>query len=307
MVQVSVILINYNSSEFTIKCVESINRETKDISYEIVIIDNCSSWAQYKMLSAAMQKNDHVKLYRSNINLGFSGGNMLGVQYARGNYLFFLNNDCELMNDNLSILHRFMQENPQAAVCTGQMHDADRKPHNSFAYTPSLSLQVFGNGLNRMMNPQAFPSKKKLYTNPLEVQMLTGASLFVDSQVFAELGGFDTQFFLYCEEEDLAMRMQQAGRKLYLVPEARFLHHMKQSTGQNYAIQREYFISLLYLYRKHFNRIGYHIMVTIQVFKNLKRIYRGLNYLRLAFFIFSGAPMKYSLRHQQKISFAEVD
>ena len=102
MFDIAVILINYNSSEHSINCIRSIIEKTsKNLNYQIIITDNCSEKEDYlKLKSFCVEVNfPNLELHRSNINSGFGGGNMFGVQFANANYLAFLNNDTLLKND----------------------------------------------------------------------------------------------------------------------------------------------------------------------------------------------------------------
>lgn len=107
---VSVILINYNSSEFTISCVQSIIEKTdKSLNYNIVVVDNSSEIEDYKNLHQ-LKDIENIQIIRSDLNLGFSCGNMYGVSFTKAKYYFFLNNDCKLLNDCLNILFDFQKK-----------------------------------------------------------------------------------------------------------------------------------------------------------------------------------------------------
>jgi GT2 family glycosyltransferase len=141
MKKVSVIIINYNSSEYTIACIRSIIDLTPvDLPYEIIVVDNNSQIADFENLSNNIPDFHVVKLIKSKINLGFAGGNTLAMNYSDAQYVFFLNNDCLLLNDNLGILCRFMEENPDAGTCTAQMYSCDKPFHHSFNYFTTLKL-----------------------------------------------------------------------------------------------------------------------------------------------------------------------
>ncbi|MGV3502377.1 MAG: glycosyltransferase family 2 protein [Adhaeribacter sp.] len=304
MVQVSVIIVNFNSSSFTSACIESILSHTEPgFSFEIIVVDNDSRPQDYEQLVQAWQDRQGIHLLRSVVNLGFSGGNMLGTQAAKGEYLYFLNNDCELLNDNLSLLYQFMKARPQAGLCTGQMHYGNLDFHHSFGYAPTLALRLLGPGLLRLFAPRHYPLKQTAYTDPLAVPVITGAALFADREKFASLGGFDTTYFLYCEEEDLCWRMRRKGYEVYLVPAARFKHHMGKSTQRSFAIELENYISLLYYHRKFNSWPAYQALKLVYFFKNLKKVLRHPMYGKLAFYILLGAPMKYSLKHKQQLHF----
>lgn len=303
MPRVAIIIVNFNSSHYTLACIRSIVEKSKDpVGYEIVVVDNASRKDDLVILEKEIKYYPQTKLITSNLNLGFAAGNMLGVQHANNSdYYYFLNNDCELMNDVIGILTHFMQQTPAAIWCTGQMHDSNQQAVPSFGYYPCLSLLLFGSGTLRLFYPSAYPRRKKNYTSVQQVPLITGASLFIRASAFNEIGGFDTRHFLYCEEEDIAIRLSQLGL-CYLVPEAEFIHHGGKSTSRNYLIEREFYISLLYYYRKH-NPFNYPVLCVLHAFKLLMKVYKKHYWInfKLAFFILAGAPMRYSLYHQQRI------
>jgi GT2 family glycosyltransferase len=301
MKKVSVVIINYNSSEYTIECVKSITELTpRDFTYEIIVVDNNSQSSDLDVLIASVQDIEVVKIVKSQINLGFSGGNMKGVSCSDAKYIFFLNNDCVLLNNNLSILYHFMQANADAGICTGQMFNTDMSFHHSFNYFPTVKLKLFGSSLLRFLSPSRYPSKKVVYKSAIRVPFVTGAAMFIDFKIFSEIGGFDTHYFLYCEEEDICFRLKKNGYAAYLVPEARFIHHMGKSTKRNLDFEYENYISLFFFFKKHFSYVEYMILKSIYFFKNIRKFYRNPDYVKLAMFILKGAPEKYSLRYKQK-------
>ncbi len=304
MNQIVVIIINYNSSAFTIKCIQSIKEHTAaGLLYEIVVVDNNSRLEDYQILQPYCRTQANVKLIRSIVNLGFSGGNMLGLQLASAEYIYFLNNDCELLNDNLSLLYNFMKANPAVAICTGQMYDSNHQHQHSFNHLPSLALEVFGTSLLRKFSPATYPRKIVRYSQPTRVQSISGSAMFIDAQKFALIGGFDTTYFLYCEEEDVCFNFKKCGYQAYLVPAAKYLHHMGQSTTRSFPIELEYYISLLHFHRKHHSWLAYVFLKLLYASKNVKKVFRQRFYLQLIFYILRGAPLKYSLRYKQKLNY----
>ena len=129
--------------------------------------------------------------------------------------------------------------------------------------------------------------------------------MFVDRGKLAEIGGFDTNYFLYCEEEDLCWRLRQQGYGIYLVPKAQFKHHMGKSTIRNFPIELENYISLLYYHRKFTSYPAYLVLKLIYFLKNIRKVIRHWLYFKLAIYILLGAPLKYSLKHKQKLRFLE--
>ena len=306
---VAVILINYNSSEFTIKCIESIKAHTTEaIKYKIIIVDNASVARDFNKLTSFLSSNndDDIKLYRSKINLGFSAGNMMGIQNIDADYYFLLNNDCILQNDCLGILHRFCEKNNHVALCSPQLFDIEGAPVSCIDYFPSLKTKFFGSGINSLSN-RNYRRRKEEYINPVQVDVVSGSQMFIRTDYFFEIGGLDTIFFLYCEEEDLALRFNNAGYKTYLVPQARNYHVGNASTKSSLAIKKEFYISFLYFYRKHYGIIKYTLLKILFTIKLLRKSLKDTDNFKLGMFVLSGAHLKYSLRHQQKINREQIN
>ncbi len=300
---VSIIVINYQSSSYTLQCVQSILKNSVSaLSFEIIVIDNASDESDFEKLNA-LEKYSQIKLFRSKQNLGFAGGNMLGVQFAAPNvkYFYFLNNDCVLLNDNLKILFDFAEKNTEIAVLTGQMFDSEQKFHPSFGYFPSLKVKLFGHSICRFFEPQKFLDTKKVYSQPIEVQRVTGSAMFIRSEFFQKIGGFDTHYFLYCEEEDICLQSQKLGYKNVVVPDAKFIHFGGKSTKRNFEIEKEFYISLFYFFRKYYSFFEILMLKMLYFFKNFRKFYKDKMFLRLAFFILQNSPMRRSLRFKQKI------
>jgi GT2 family glycosyltransferase len=303
---VSVIIINYNSSSYTTQCALSIIEQTKAGSkFEIIIVDNNSQQEDFDQL-ASVREIPFVKIFRSRINLGFSGGNMMGVQHASASsYYFFLNNDCVFLNDVIATLIEFLDQNQSAGVITGQMYSANMERQPSFGYYPSVPAILFGHGLMRIFCKDLYRSNKAEYHQPVIIPYTTGSAMFVRANYFASLGGFDTNYFLFCEEEDICMTMRRKGWGVYLVPAAKFIHYGGGSTNRNLDIDKEFYISYLYFIRKHYGCINRLVLKILYTTKLFRKLYKGRKFLKLSWFVLKGAPMKYSLRFKQVINYSE--
>jgi len=304
--QVAVILVNYNSSNYTVDCIHSIEQQTAIgfQPYQIIVVDNNSREEEYKKLDA-IRGNKNTLVFRSKMNTGFSGANMMGVQLADAEYYYFLNNDCVLLNDCLFILSDFMNKESDAANCSGEMINGNNEYEYNFRYFPSLAIKFLGSGILRIFRPASFPSRHARFKAPTQVDVINGSSMFIRSQPFEEIGGFDTQYFLYCEEEDIALRLKRSGFKTYIVPEAQYKHFVsKSSTSGSFDLLflKEFYISLLYYFEKNYSFFYRLVIQIFYFFKLVKKFYKDRRYISLALFVARGAPMKESLRFKQKIA-----
>lgn len=304
MFDIAVILINYNSSEHSINCIRSIIEKTSNnINYQIIITDNCSEKEDYLKLKSFCDEINfpNLELHRSPINTGFGGGNMFGVQFANAKYLAFVNNDTLLKNDCLSILKNALETNPNIGIAGAQAYKENGDFMISLDHFASPAREIIGRSFLETINPKKYPKRKKIYKDPLQVNFIPGSFMFVRATDFYDVGGFDTNIFLYYEETDLCIRLAQKSKFAFLIPEAEFVHFHGVSTGKSLAIKKELKISLLYIIRKHYGFFGHKIVMAFLILKYFfSSILKPKNW-SLFFLILTGAPLSKSLKTKQKI------
>jgi len=304
MFDIAVILINYNSCEYSINCIRSIIEKTsKHINYQIIITDNCSEKEDFLKLKNFCDTANisNLELHRSNINSGFGGGNMFGVQFANAKYLAFVNNDTLFKNDCLSILKQALETNPNIGIAGAQAYKENGDFMISLDHFASPAREIIGRSFLEIINPNKYPKRKKKYTNPVQVNFVPGSFMCIRAADFYEVGGFDTTIFLYYEETDLCIRLATKSKFAFLIPEAEFVHFHGASTGKSLAIKKELKISLLYIIRKHYGFFGHKIVLSFLVVKYFfSSILKPKNW-SLFFLILTGAPLSKSLKTKQKI------
>ena len=300
--EISIVLVNFNSTHHTINCVNSIKELTSEnINYEIIVVDNNSKEEDRQKLKDwldLLEQKDIISIF-SNINTGFTGGNMLGVKQSQGKYIYLLNNDCILQNDTLSILYDFMEKNTKVAAVSPKMLNNHKQPTPAFSYMPSVLNKWFGNKFMNIFNSAKYPDRKKVYEKPIKVEVITGASMFLRKSAFEEVGFMDPAYFLYLEEEDLCMKLAKAGHDIYHVPEAVIQHLGGESTNRNFDIAKEYYISLCYFLRKYYSPTEQFLIKLRYLIRELFSSFRNPSRFKLFKFLLKGAPEKYSLRYKQ--------
>ena len=301
--EISIVLVNFNSTHHTINCVNSIKELTSEnINYEIIVVDNNSKEEDKQKLKDWLdlpEQKDIISIF-SNINTGFTGGNMLGVKQSQGKYIYLLNNDCILQNDTLSILYDFMEKNTKVAAVSPKMLNNHKQPTPAFSYMPSALNKWFGNKFMNIINPTKYPDRKKVYEESIKVEVITGASMFLRKSAFEEVGFMDPAYFLYLEEEDLCMKLAKARYDIYHVPEAVIQHLGGESTNRNFDIAKEYYISLCYFLRKYYSPTEQFLIKLRYLLRELFSCFRDPTRFKLFRFLLKGAPEKYSLRYKQK-------
>jgi GT2 family glycosyltransferase len=303
MHDIAVILINYNSTEHTINCVNSIIEKTsQNCNYQIIITDNCSEKEEYIELKSYCDtlKNDSVRLYRNTINSGFGGGNMFGLQYANANYYAFVNNDTLFLNDCLTLLKSHLDTNTNIGIAGAQAFKENGDFMVSLDHFASPTREILGRNFLELLNPKKYPKRKKAYQNPIQVNFIPGSFMFVRANDFNKVGGFDTNLFLYYEETDLCIRLSKIAKYAYLIPEAEFIHFHGASTEKSMAIKKELKISLLYIIRKHYGFIAHKLVLSFLIIKCFfSSIFKPKN-RSLLFLLLIGAPLSKSLKLKQK-------
>jgi GT2 family glycosyltransferase len=305
MYDIAVVLINYNSSEHTIACVESIFEKTnQNINYQIIITDNNSVIQDYKNLKNYLDKKnyDNVIFTRSEINTGFGGGNMIGFNLSNAKHVLFLNNDTILMNDCLQIMLDVFEKNPEIGIAGGQAFKENGDFMVSLDHFASPTREIFGRSFLEKINPKEYPKRKKRYDSHLKINFVPGSFMFLRSQDFAAVGGFDTHIFLYYEETDLCLRLRNINKFAYLIPQAHFIHKHGVSTGKSIAIKRELKISLFYILRKHYGFFGF---LSVWLFMSIKYFFSSLikpKNWKIFEIIITGAPISKSLKTKQTVS-----
>lgn len=301
--KISVISINYNNSALTLNFINSLIKHTSNnLSYEIIVVDNCSEWKDYQNLKLILKGHPKVKLVQSKINLGFGGGNMLGVQYATGNYFAFINNDVIFVEDCLSSLIQLMKKDNFIGVSTPQQYNRYNKPVTCFDHFHGIRKVIFGKWLVEVTSKKQ-KRVKKHYENTFEADFIQGCFMFFDAKKFAEIGGFDTNLFLYYEEMDICYRLMQKGYISVVHPETSFMHLHGESTQSNFLIKKELKISQFYVLRKNHNYIKYNI---IRIFILIKTLFKSLvkpKYWNLVYILFTGKYLENSLKQKQQIVF----
>lgn len=304
MFDIAVILINYNSSKHTINCIQSILDKTSEkLNYQIIITDNCSQKEDYLTLKNFCDTISfpNLELHRSKINTGFGGGNMNGIQYTKAKYYAFINNDTLFQNDCLSILKNALEKNKNIGIVGAQAYKENGDFMTSFDHFASPVKEIVGRSFLEFINPKRHPKRKKTYPTPIQVNFVPGSFMFLRAIDFNEVGGFDTNVFLYYEETDLCLRLAKKQKYAYLIPDAKFIHLHGASTERSLAIKKELKISLLYVIRKHYGFFGHKIVLIHQIVKYFfSSVFKPKNW-RLFLLLINGAPITKSLKLKQQI------
>lgn len=229
---VSIITINYNQAEVTRQFLESAKGLTYP-AYEIIVVDNGS----VQPLSDALDLKQyaHLRYIRSESNLGFTGGNNLGMQEAQGDYFFIVNNDTELSPTILEDLLKPFAERPEIGVVC---------PKIRFYESPQLLQYAGYSPINMYTGTATAIGSNQVDTGQFDKPHATnfahGCAMMISRTVVEKVGRFAERFFLYYEELDWSQRIRNAGYVIYYQPSASILHKESVSVGQHSPLKTYY-------------------------------------------------------------------
>ncbi|MBK5214028.1 MAG: glycosyltransferase family 2 protein [Flavobacteriaceae bacterium] len=298
---VSVIILNYNTFQLTLDCVASIKKFTpSNISVEYIIVDNASANHEGVSLQKAFQNQEDCKVFRSQINLGFGAGNMLGAQEASGRYFAFINSDVLFVEDCFSEMVSFMESNKDMGVCGVQILNGEGEKTISQRPFEGVRYKLFGKKFLYKTDSKIPKINAELKT-PTQVDFVIGSFMFFNANAYRECGGFDPNIFLYYEEFDICYRLKKLGYKTVFLPHLKYIHLEGQSGGFNIARKKEHLLSYLYVVRKNlgfskFWIIKNYLLLTYFFKAIFKPKYRPL----FKFLLLRGESLAHSMRHQQK-------
>ena len=230
-VLLSIVTVNYNGYKDTCELIDTIPFNE---DMEVIVVDNGSHENEASMLQT---KYPHIKAIRSDQNLGFAGGNNLGIKAAKGEYLYLVNNDTVFNIFNPEVLIKRLYNSTRIGMVCPKIRFAwDNNPIQFAGYTSLSSITV----RNRAIG---FGEEDKgQYDTPHQTPYAHGAAMMLKREVIDKVGLMPECFFLYYEELDWSMMITRAGYEIWYDPASTIYHKESQSTGQNSPL-RTYFIT----------------------------------------------------------------
>lgn len=254
---VSVLIVSYNTRELTLACLGSVARETHGIRYEVVVVDNASSDGSAEAVARAFPE---VRLIRSRENLGFACGVNLAAGSAGAEYLLLLNPDTEVLDGAIQRLVEFARSRPGAGIYGGRtlFADGSLNPGCCFRRMTPWTLLCRALGLSTLFadspvfNSEGYGGWKR--DVPRSVEIVQGSFLLIRAETWRELGGFSRDFFMYGEEADLCLRAAALGFRPCFSPAATIVHHGGGSEPVKADKQIRLLAAKRLLIRRHWSR-----------------------------------------------------
>lgn len=251
----SIIIVSFNTEKLTRECIESVVKHTKGISYEIIVVDNDSKDGSVGMLEKLYDKvgYSNSQTIFNKTNAGFGQANNQGMETAKGRYLLLLNSDTLVKTNVLGEMVAWMDKNQKCGVATCALKFPDGRLQGTGGYFPTLG-RVFMwmfflddiPGLTKLVKPfhpmhglSPFDRNVDFFKVKKQVDWVTGAFLLLRKEIYEQVGGFDDRYFMYVEEVDLCFRAKKAGWQVWYLPKWGITHYGGASSTGEFPIINE--------------------------------------------------------------------
>lgn len=270
MIDVSIIIVNWNTEKLLLDCIDSIIKQTKKPNYEIIIVDNASRDNSVQVVN---QKYPDVEIIQNSENLGFSKANNQGIAISKGRYVCLMNSDVIVLENSIDILYQHIEDNKSIGVIVPMTVDRNYKIRENCRRFPNLwnifcetlfLHRVFPTSL--VFHGRAIPTNR--YHNLYEVESISGCFMLVSKEAIEEVGMLDEAFFFYTEDVDWCKRFHNAGWEIIYLASVKSIH----LGGESSAISPEAYQVImensdLIYWKKHHNIFAVLIYKTLRVVK----------------------------------------
>lgn len=247
---ISIIIVNYNSTKLIRQCIASITEHIK-INYEIIVVDNNSP--ERDILSIT-DEYPGIRLILNAENNGFGYANNIGADNSKGELLLFLNPDTYLIDDSVNEMISYYQTS-QIGILAPLILNPDltvQYGHDKFHSFMFMVAEAF-NYHNKYINRSIEKDKSLTDLKPFKIGWALGAAVLIKKEIFIAAGKFDSRFFLYYEDADLAINVNKAGYTNYCFPACRLVHVLSATSGDRSFSKHHVHRSRIIYISKHFN------------------------------------------------------
>lgn len=265
-VDLSVVIISYNSADFLRECLNSLYSFIKDVTFEIIVVDNASTDGTIELVR---KEFENVIIVENRENTGYSAAINHGIERAKGEYCAIMNPDTRLTSNVFDPLLNYLKTNPKSGVVGCSLKFADGRSQRSYFRFPSLLGRLaYHTGINRLVNAESInrATTPEDLSTPVNVEVVSGAFFTVKREIILSVGGFDTDYFLYHEEADLCFRLQKAGYQNALFPGLSLIHHgWNTESPKNALVYFHRNRSLLLFFYKNRSRIALWVLMKMNI------------------------------------------
>lgn len=277
LIDVSIIIVNYNNFSMLNNCLESIASYTTEIDYEIIIIDNNSTEGSVERIT---DKFENITLIKNKKNRGFAAANNQGFRIAKGIYILLLNNDTILFENSIKKVLDFAETFDDPVFVGCQLINEDRTYQSTVVQFPTIWNSFTENFFIYKLFPK-WSFTNKYFQNYLskdssfQVDVVKGAFLFSKRTDILALNGFDERFFFYSEETDLCYRFKnELNGKIYFYPQTSIIHlGGKKEIKNSWQVFKYLSIGKIKYFQKHFAGFKYFLAIIVHYLGYLARVF----------------------------------
>jgi GT2 family glycosyltransferase len=283
MLDLSIIIVNWNAKDLLRRCLDAVISTTKQTSYEIIVVDNHSGDGSQDMLR---QDFPNVQLIANDNNVGFAGANNQGMAISKGRYILLLNSDAFVKEQTIDKMVQFMDEHPEAGMSACKLLYEDGSLQPSCYSFPSLLTEFYtALQLDKLLKRSPEFGKYLMtwwdFNEVRDVDTVMGAFMLVRRDVIEQVGLMDEGYFMYSEEFDWCYRIKKQGWKILYNPAVQTIHLWGGSSQQ---VRVEMFLQLyrskVTFFRKHYGALPALLLKLILGFGCLLRVGPGALYYR---------------------------
>ncbi len=256
MVDVSIVIVSWNTRERLKQCLTSIEQLTQKLKYEVIVVDNASADQSQEMVETEFPQ---FQVIQSRGNLGFSKACNIGIKQAQGRYVLLLNPDAIIQNNAVSNMAKFLDNEPAYGAVTGQLFEESGERWRCFRKpTSPAALFLTSSSLRHIVYRTPWIADRLLLSDKEANKLCTigdvhGALFMARRDILDKLGGCDEAFFLYLADTDLSYRIWKTGAKLGYTPNAKVMHVGGASAKKVFIpVILNYHLSRFRFFVKHF-------------------------------------------------------
>lgn len=260
-IKLSILIVSYNSADTIEQCVDSVVKDAKKLTTEIIIIDNLSTDGTPDILNELKAQNDLLKLVLNKANRGFAAGNNQALDLAQGEYVLILNPDTVIQAGALNGLVTEIEKNEDIGIVAPQLKFPDGRIQKTCRRFPGYMDVIY----NSLGLAQVYPQSSRFnawkmgdfdHQTPRQVDQPAGAALMVRGSLLRELKGFDQNFPMFFNDVDLCKRVKDAGYEIWFMPEYRIVHIGGASVKKvKLKMTLSSHVSFFRYFEKHFTRL----------------------------------------------------
>ena len=269
----SIITVSWNVKDLLSRLLDSIFQFTENIEYEVIVVDNDSKDGTVAALRHYQEWIDkgRLKIIANNFNAGFAKANNQGLAIAQGKYICFMNPDMELIENSFEKLVEFMDQTPNAGICTCRLIYGDKTIQPNVKSDPDFGSQMLvllklHHFLSWLPCLKKYLRKDFDYSKKQYIEQAMGALIFTRSELMAKIKGWDEEYWLWWEDIELCRRVRDEGQEIVYLPITEIIHYEGKSFAQTRGLskQKRFNKGMLIYFRKHHSKLAYYILYCLQ-------------------------------------------